>query len=129
MAQDVVLVVDDDPDIRESLEDLLRLDGFEATTAASGAEALEILGDVPVGLVLLDLMMPIMSGRQVVEEMRRRGIQVPVILLSAGRELLRAAEELSLPALCKPFDLEELLSAVRKGLLGETPALKAPISG
>lgn len=122
----MILVVDDDPDIRDTIEELLRSDGLEAATAANGPEALRILGENPVGVVLLDLMMPVMNGRQVVEEMRRRAIDVPVILLSAGRDLLRVSEELALPALRKPFELEDLLHQVRSTLV---QGFKAPISG
>ena len=111
-----VLVVDDDPDIRESIEELLRSDGLEAIVAAHGEEALRILEQRPIQVILLDLMMPVMDGRQMVEEMRRRGIEVPVVLLSAGRDLRRVAQELSLPAVEKPFDLDELLEKVREHL-------------
>lgn len=115
-ANDMVLVVDDDPDIRDSIEELLRSDGLRATGASNGAEALRILAERPVGVVLLDLMMPIMDGRQLVEEMRRRNIEVPVVLLSAGRELGKISKELSLPAVEKPFDLDDLLDTVRANL-------------
>lgn len=127
MGQALVLVVDDDPDIRDSLEDILRADGYEAAVAGSGAEALRILSECRVGLVLLDFMMPVMDGREVVEEMRRRRIDVPVILLSAGREITRLSDELDIPALRKPFELEELLREVRRSLRHED--FKAPISG
>lgn len=112
----MVLVVDDDPDIRYSIEELLRSDGLQATGAANGAEALRILAEAPIGVVLLDLMMPIMDGRQLVKEMRRREIHVPVVLLSAGRELEKVSSELSLPAVEKPFDLDHLLDTVRANL-------------
>lgn len=115
-----VLVVDDDPDIRDSIEELLRSDGLETTGAANGAEALRLLTERPIGMVLLDLMMPVMDGKQLVEEMRRREIAVPVVLLSAGRELRKVAEELNLPAVEKPFDLDELLDKVRAALPEES---------
>lgn len=111
-----VLVVDDDPDIRDSIEELLRSDGLDATGASNGEEALHLLTQRPIGVVLLDLMMPVMDGRQLVEEMRKREIAVPVVLLSAGRDLRRVAAELDLPAVEKPFDLDELLERVRASL-------------
>lgn len=126
MGQRTILVVDDDPDIRDTIKELLHSDGLEAATAASGPEALQILTEGSVGVVLLDLMMPVMNGAQVVEEMRRREIDVPVILLSAGRDLGRVSEELDLPALKKPFELEDLLHQVRSSLIQD---IKAPISG
>lgn len=111
-----VLIVDDDPDIRDSIEELLRSDGLPSATAANGEEALRVLATRPVGVVLLDLMMPVMDGRQLVEEMRHRSIDVPVILLSAGRDLRKVAAELELPAIEKPFDLDDLINKVRDAL-------------
>ena len=115
-ATQTVLIVDDDPDIRDSIEELLRSDGLPSATAANGEEALRALAAGPVGVILLDLMMPVMDGRQLVEEMRRRKLDVPVILLSAGRDLRKVAAELSLPAIEKPFDLDDLLAKVRDAL-------------
>lgn len=111
-----VLIVDDDPDIRDSIEELLRSDGLPSTTAANGEEALGSLERGTIGVVLLDLMMPVMDGRKLVEEMRRRRLEIPVILLSAGRDLRRVATELGLPAVEKPFDLDDLLRLVRAAL-------------
>lgn len=113
---DTILVVDDDPDIRDSIAELLRSDGYLARSAPNGAEALRILSETPIGAVLLDLMMPVMDGRQLVNEMRQREIDVPVILLSAGRELGKVSQELALPAVAKPFDLDDLLDTVRENL-------------
>jgi len=115
-AEPTVLVVDDDPDIRESIEELLRSDGLDAAVAANGEEALRVLDQRRIDVILLDLMMPVMDGRQMVEEMRRRNLQVPVVLLSAGRDLRRVSQELGLPAVEKPFDLDELLARVRENL-------------
>ncbi len=115
-AAQTVLIVDDDPDIRDSIEELLRSDDLPSASAANGEEALRALASGPVGVILLDLMMPVMDGRQLVEEMRKRRIDVPVILLSAGRDLRKVAAELGLPAIEKPFDLDDLLTKVRDAL-------------
>lgn len=115
-ANRTVLIVDDDPDIRDSIEELLGSDGIPSSTAANGEEALRSLEGGPIGVILLDLMMPVMDGRQLVEEMRRRKLDVPVILLSAGRDLRRVAAELNLPAIEKPFDLDDLLTKVHDAL-------------
>ena len=117
-AEPTVLVVDDDPDIRESIEELLRSDGLDAAVAANGEEALRVIDQRRIDVILLDLMMPVMDGRQMVEEMRRRNVRVPVVLLSAGRDLRRVSQELGLPAVEKPFDLDELLARVRENLPG-----------
>ncbi len=111
-----VLVVEDEGDIREAIVEILLGDEIDAVGAPDGEEALRILEERPIGLVLLDLMMPGMHGSEVVEEIRRRGIDVPIVLLSAGRDLRRIAGELGLPAVEKPFDLDHLLSTVHAGL-------------
>jgi DNA-binding response OmpR family regulator len=125
-AAQTVLIVDDDPDIRDSIEELLRSDGLPPATAANGEEALRALETGPVGVILLDLMMPVMDGRQFVEELRRRRIDIPVILLSAGRDLRRVAAELDLPAIEKPFDLDDLLGKVRSELERQGPVGQRP---
>ncbi|AKU90358.1 response regulator [Vulgatibacter incomptus] len=114
MAEKTVLVVDDERDIREAIVEILLGDDIAAFGAASGEEAVRIASEQPIGLLILDLMMPEMDGRQVVEELRRRKLDVPVVLISAGRDLKRVASELGLPAVEKPFDLDHLLSTVRE---------------
>ncbi|HEY0840024.1 MAG TPA: response regulator, partial [Vulgatibacter sp.] len=93
-----VLVVDDEGDIREAIVEILLGDDLAAVGVGSGEDALRFLAERPAGLVVLDLMMPGMDGRQVVGELRKRGIEVPVVLISAGRDLKRTAAELGLPA-------------------------------
>ncbi|HWO93151.1 MAG TPA: response regulator [Dehalococcoidia bacterium] len=114
-----VLVIDDDPDMRRLLRFALNDFGFQVTTAENGAEALAQLeeGAHPHAIVL-DLEMPRMDGRAFYAELRRRGIDTPVLVLSAyGAE--RAARELKLRfALAKPFDLEELVQTLRNMIGG-----------
>jgi len=80
-----LLVVDDDPDIRRWLEVALTHDGYEVATARNGAEALEMLSESKPDLILLDLMMPVMDGRQMLEIMRgqEETRDLPVIVLTA----------------------------------------------
>lgn len=113
-----VLVVDDDEDLRDAIAEILRSEGLSASGASSGMEALEILSATPMDLVLLDLMMPEMDGREVVLQMRKRSLHVPVVLVSASRELRAIARELGLPSIAKPFDLDDMLAAVHQGLAG-----------
>lgn len=113
-----VLVVDDDEDLRDAIAEILRSEGLFASGASSGMEALEILSATPMDLVLLDLMMPEMDGREVVLQMRKRSLHVPVVLVSASRELRAIARELGLPSIAKPFDLDDMLAAVHQGLAG-----------
>jgi PAS domain S-box-containing protein len=89
-----VLVVDDDPMARKLFTDLLRVEGMEVVEAASGQQALERLGEQPVDLVLLDLMMPGMDGFAVIEELRTRPnlVNLPVLVVTA-KEINRNDEQ------------------------------------
>ena len=109
-----VLVVDDDVGIRKVVTLTLRLEGAEVCEASDGLEALEILSQEQVDLVILDLEMPRMDGRETFLEARREGYEGPVMILS-GYGARVAAEALSADdALDKPFDPEELVSHVRR---------------
>ena len=81
-----ILVVEDDRDIRESLQDLLEVEGYAVTTAENGRDALEQLQrmDAP-SVILLDLMMPVMSGDEFLRELRKDGAlaSIPVLVVSA----------------------------------------------
>lgn len=87
-----VLVVDDEPQVREIVATYLERDGFRVRTAANGAEALAELAIRRADLVILDLMLPGIDGLAVLKKLRESGDQVPVIVLSAkGRESERVA--------------------------------------
>ncbi len=109
-----LLVVDDDPDIREAVRDVLVDEGYSVRLASNGREALNTLteSERPPCLVLLDLMMPIVSGEQVLEMLKRDGVlaRIPVVVLSASRTPTRGNAGL----LGKPVDLEALLSMVAR---------------
>src|ERR1700733_5981243 len=78
-----VLVIDDEPDIRESLETLLTSENYRVELAANATEGLKRLEGSPFDLVLLDLMMPDKSGMQVLEEVRLRDQETPIFLITA----------------------------------------------
>src|SRR5437763_10927388 len=78
-----LLVVDDEPNIRELLSASLRYAGFEVATAADGNEALRVADGFKPDLLLLDVMMPGLDGFEVVRRLRREGRQVPVLFLTA----------------------------------------------
>ena len=80
-----VLVVDDDQDIRESLTQILAEEGFHVTSAGNGLEALEQIARSVPDVMLLDLMMPVLTGWEVLETLRLKGLhtQLPVVVLSA----------------------------------------------
>ena len=113
-----VLVVDDDPDIRETLGLVLGQHGYSVTTAADGAAALQHLRAEPRRpcLILLDLMMPGMDGFELWERIDESDYSnIPVVVLTgAGSQLLRKASALNLEVLSKPVELRILLKIVRK---------------
>jgi CheY-like chemotaxis protein len=114
-----VLVVDDDPDIRESLETVLGIHGHPVATAADGSEAIELLRREPAPpcLILLDLMMPGMNGFELRAELEADPLfaDIPVIIITGAGVLAdEKAGSLRAEILRKPFDLKALLSTVKR---------------
>ena len=110
-----VLVVDDDPDIRELLFTALEDEGFEVVPAGNGQEALAIIETFRPDVIVLDLMMPVMDGWQFAAELRARDEDIPIVLLSAARDLRTHAKALSAAEIIeKPFDLSELLPKIAR---------------
>lgn len=110
-----VLVVDDDPDIRELLFTALEDEGFEVVPAGNGQEALAIIKTFRPDVIILDLMMPVMDGWQFAAELRALDEDIPLVLLSAARDLRTHAEALSAAEIIeKPFDLSELLPKIAR---------------
>jgi CheY-like chemotaxis protein len=109
----VILIVDDDESIREALQMALESEGYDIAVASQGEEALAWLGEHPSpGLVLLDLMMPVMDGWAVIDELRQsdRLCHLSIVVMTAfGRDLRSAA---TLPLLRKPVELTNLMTAV-----------------
>jgi len=113
-----VLVVDDEPTLRETLAEALVADGLLVTTAADGREALESFRAESPDLVLLDLMLPQVSGIEVCRILRRES-SVPIIMLTARDSEIDKVVGLEIGAddyVTKPFSLRELLARVRSQL-------------
>lgn len=113
-----VLIVDDDPDIRRTLGDVLEAEGYQVTEAADGVEALTHLhsGGEP-NVILLDLMMPVMNGWQFCEELRDKPqfSSIPVVLLSAVNELDEDLTSMDVDErMSKPVGLDVLLDTVER---------------
>ncbi len=110
-----VLVVDDERDLREGIAECLELEGYLVEQAKDGVEALELAAASRPAVILLDLMMPVMSGWQVIDALRTSpGLHtIPIIVISAAHEL--PAGVCVVP---KPFRFEDLLLKMR-GVLGE----------
>ena len=107
-----VLIVDDDPDVREALQLVLESWGCSTRTAANGREALDTMAGAIPSLVLVDLMMPVMSGAELVLEMRRIKdlSDIPVVMVTAWPD--QAAALGAQGCVSKPIDLEQLLARV-----------------
>src|ERR1700729_1226432 len=111
-----LLVVDDDPDVRVSLERALRYAGYAVTTAVHGADALDALARAPVDLIVLDVLMPMVDGFDACRRLRARGDATPVLVLTARDAVDDRVTGLEVGAddyLVKPFALRELMARVR----------------
>ena len=118
-----LLVVDDDADLREALEEVLRDAGHEVLGASNGKHALEVLGTMPVlpGLVLLDMMMPVLDGGGFARAMRQvpQWRDIPVLVFSASANARQVAEEIGACGhLRKPVDVDTLVDAVHRHKAG-----------
>ena len=111
-----LLVVDDEPTVRELLCATLRFAGFTVTSAGTGGDAVAEAGREPPDLVLLDVMLPDMDGFEVVRRLRDGGARVPVLFLTARDGSADKVRGLTLGGddyVTKPFDLEELVARIR----------------
>src|SRR5579863_3090540 len=111
-----LLVVDDDPDVRDSLERALRYAGYAVTTAVHGADALNALARSPVDLIVLDVQMPMVDGFDACRRIRGRGDATPILVLTARDAVDDRVTGLEVGAddyLVKPFALRGLLARIR----------------
>jgi len=107
-----VLVVDDERNIRQSIERYLKMEGFEAVSAENGLSAQRLLGEEAFAAGIIDLRMPGMDGLALLRWLREEGQRLPVIMISAYGEIRDAVEAMKLGAedyVVKPFDPEELV--------------------
>ncbi len=110
-----ILVVDDDPEIRESLRDVLEEEGYRVSCVGNGREALDYLGQSPAPcVILLDLMMPVMDGWQFRREQKKdpalARIPLVVITASGNRTVMIDADELVM----KPFETDKLFDILNR---------------
>ncbi len=115
----LVSVVDDDESVRESLPDLLNELGYSVQAFSSAQEFLQSDALDPTSVLLLDIAMPGMTGIELQAELRRRGVQVPTIFITANRDEAicgRVVEQGAVACLKKPFSDTELLDALQAAL-------------
>ena len=111
-----IVVVDDEPSIRELLVASLHFAGYEVETAASGSEAIEVISRTKPDMIILDVMLPDIDGFTVTRRIRQEGITAPVLFLTARDDTQDQVAGLELGAddyVTKPFSLEEVVARIR----------------
>lgn len=114
-----ILIIEDEESLRNTLKLNLELEHYSVETCSNGKDAIEFIKSVKLDLILLDIMMPTISGIDVYKEIRRKGIDTPIIFLTAKNNVQDKIEGLKLGAddyITKPFDLEEVLLRINLAL-------------
>ena len=119
LSQELILVVDDELEVRDLIAEILSRDGYIVKTAADGRQAIEMLGDHLFSLVITDLMMPVITGLEVLAEVKQKLPSAEVILITANGSLQSAIAALRHGAydyLSKPFETDGLRHSVQQAL-------------
>lgn len=114
-----ILLIEDDTTIQNYIQTLLVQNGFTVRTTESGIQALELVAELPVDLVILDLQLPDMQGESVCVEIRKLSPEVPIIILTGKSAISEKVQGFAIGAddyITKPFVAEELLARVRARL-------------
>src|SRR5437667_5432896 len=115
-SQGCILIIDDEAEIRESLQTLLEFEGYDVEVAANGQQGFSKLGERPFDLVLLDLALPDRNGLEILPEIRSLDSQISVIMITAYgtvEDAVRAMQHGAVNFLQKPWDNEKLLADIR----------------
>lgn len=115
-----ILIIDDEPQLVESIAVRLKASGYAVITAPDGVSGINKFKEDEPDLVILDIMMPGLSGLDVLKELKQISLNVPVIMLTAYGTPQSAIESLRLGAydhLAKPFNTETLLEMIKKALI------------
>ena len=128
LARKKILTVDDDEDIRNAINSMLELEGFDTVWAKNGQVALEYLRRVPDAelpdLVLLDYMMPVMNGEAFHQEISKdqRLKKIPVVMMTANGSLVNVMDRIDAGGfMSKPMDCDTVVKMVKHFLFPETP--------
>lgn len=121
MPEASILLVDNEPAVRDMLAAILRLEGYRVRTTATGADALALADAVQPDIVLLDVHMPGMDGYAVLDQLLQRRPGVPVLLMSGSPDLDRARAAGASSFLEKPYHPAEVLEEVARLLSGGEP--------
>ena len=112
-----ILIIDDDSDIRDAITQILEYEGYSVKTASNGKEGIDTVLNSKPGLILLDLMMPVMNGLQFKTELdtHEQLKDIPVVILSADGNIAQKTQDFKISGfLRKPIQLETLLNTVKK---------------
>ena len=110
-----VLVVDDEPGIRETVTAMLEIEGYDVAEARDGADALAQVEARQPDVILLDMRMPVLDGWAFAAELRARELAIPIVVMTAARDAARWAGEIAATAfVAKPFGFDDLLQAVER---------------
>jgi CheY-like chemotaxis protein len=110
-----VLVVDDEPGIRETVTAMLEIEGYDVAEAKDGADALAQVEARQPDVILLDMRMPVLDGWAFAAELRARDLAIPIVVMTAARDAARWAGEIAATAfVAKPFGFDDLLQAVER---------------
>ncbi len=125
----VILAIEDDPAILRGLADNLRFESYEVLTASDGQSGYTLIREKHPDLIILDLMLPKLSGYEICRKIRAEGIQTPILMLTARGEEADRVLGLDLGAddyVAKPFSIRELMARVRAILRRAQPAKAQP---
>src|SRR5688572_30671960 len=115
MTDGPILVVDDDTDLLNLLQEFLEAEGYLVKTATDGVEGFEQIAQERPSLVLLDVNMPLLDGERFMQILQARGIQLPVLIISADQETRHWAKAHGAAGfVAKPFDFPALLSTIKR---------------
>ena len=125
----LILVIEDDPAILRALADNLRFESYDVLAAADGESGYRLIGEKKPDLIILDLMLPKMSGYEICRKTRADGVQTPILMLTARGEEADRVLGLDLGAddyVAKPFSVRELLARIRAILRRVQPPATLP---
>lgn len=109
----VVLVVEDDPPVREFLDEVLDEEGYEVIVAHDGTMALRIIESLKVDLITLDLDLPGLTGSELLQVLRKRKAAIPPVVVITGQIPVRKqTRQMAQAVITKPFDVDDLIAAV-----------------
>jgi DNA-binding response OmpR family regulator len=109
----VILVVEDDPPVRELIDDVLREEGYDVVVAHDGASALRVLESLKVDLITLDLDLPGLTGSDFLRLLQRRKIKIPpVVMVTSHTPVGRQLRKMAQAVVAKPFDIDDLLASI-----------------